>query len=271
MPTVVLSAGLDDFRCRDMRLLEEASHLGELHVLLWSDDAVRRLTGAAPRFPAEERLYFAQAVRYVHQATVVQAAATPDVLPTVAGLRPDIWAIDGRHDTPAKHAYCAAQGLICRVLGEDALCGCPAQTPAEPAAGRKKVLVTGCYDWLHSGHVRFFEEVSEYGDVYAVVGHDANIALLKGAGHPQFPQEVRRYLVGSIRHVHQALISTGQGWLDAQPEIERLRPDVYAVNEDGDKPEKEAYCRAHGIEYLVLKRLPKPGLPRRQSTALRGF
>jgi hypothetical protein len=75
----------------------------------------------------------------------------------------------------------------------------------------------------------------------------------------------------AIRFVAQALISSGEGWLDAEPEIERIRPDIYAVNEDGDRPEKRKYCEAHGIEYRVLARLPKEGLPRRQSTALRGF
>ena len=64
------------------------------------------------------------------------------------------------------------------------------------------------------------------------------------------------------------MVATGDGWLDAEPEIERLRPDIYAVNEDGDRPEKREYCQAHGIEYRVLKRLPKEGLPRRQSTDL---
>ena len=57
----------------------------------------------------------------------------------------------------------------------------------------------------------------------------------------------RRYMTGSIRHVRQALISSGNGWLDAEPEIERIKPDIYAVNEDGDQPEKRAYCEAHGI------------------------
>ena len=46
----------------------------------------------------------------------------------------------------------------------------------------------------------------------------------------------------SIRYVKQALISTGHGWMDAEPEIERIKPDMYAVNEDGDKPEKRAFC-----------------------------
>jgi cytidyltransferase-like protein len=141
----------------------------------------------------------------------------------------------------------------------------------EASSSRQKVLVTGCYDWLHSGHVRFFEEAAEFGDLYVVVGHDANLRLLKGAGHPLFPQEERRYLVQSIRHVRQALISSGHGWMDAEPEIARIKPDLYLVNEDGDKPEKRAFCRAHGLRYVVLKRLPSPGLPRRQSTELRGF
>jgi hypothetical protein len=61
------------------------------------------------------------------------------------------------------------------------------------------------------------------------------------------------------------------GWMDAEPEFVKIKPDIYAVNEDGDKPEKLAFCQKHGIEYKVLKRTPKAGLPRRQSTSLRGF
>jgi hypothetical protein len=61
------------------------------------------------------------------------------------------------------------------------------------------------------------------------------------------------------------------GWLDAEPEIAVVKPEIYAVNEDGDKPEKREYCQRNGLEYVVLKRLPKEGLERRQSTALRGF
>jgi cytidyltransferase-like protein len=44
-------------------------------------------------------------------------------------------------------------------------------SPVSPQ--RKKVIVTGCYDCFHSGHVRFFEEASALGDLYVVVGRDA--------------------------------------------------------------------------------------------------
>ena len=119
--------------------------------------------------------------------------------------------------------------------------------------------------------MRFTEEVSAYGDLYVIVGHDANIRLLKGEGHPLWPAAQRRYVVGSIKFVKQALISTGNGWLDADPEIKRLQPDIYVVNEDGDKGGKREYCQNLGIAYLVLKRTPAPGLPQRSSTVLRGF
>jgi len=139
------------------------------------------------------------------------------------------------------------------------------------ALGRKKVIATGCYDWFHSGHVRFTEEASAYGDLYVCLGNDANVRFLKGEGHPLLTQEERRYVVGSIKFVKQAIISTGSGWVDADPEIRRLKPDIYVVNEDGDKGGKREYCAEMGMEYLVLKRTPAPGLPKRSSTDLRGF
>jgi hypothetical protein len=78
-------------------------------------------------------------------------------------------------------------------------------------------------------------------------------------------------MVQAVRFVHQALITTGDGWMDATPEIDALRPEIYVVNEDGDQPEKRQFCLEHGLEYVVLKRRPKAGLPRRESTILRGF
>ncbi|MFC1500195.1 hypothetical protein ACFL6T_04160 [Candidatus Zixiibacteriota bacterium] len=50
-----------------------------------------------------------------------------------------------------------------------------------------------------------------------------------------------------------------------------IRPDLYIVNEDGDRPEKRTFCDDHDIEYVVLERIPREGLPRRVSTILRGY
>jgi len=259
-------------RSAQMRFLEEAAKLGPVHVWLWSDAAIARLEGRKAKFPQAEREYVLRAIRYVDAVCLGCDPTEPDCLALPDGWRSAAWVVEEASDNRAKRAYCQAHGLQYRVLRSEDLRGLPGELPDPPAASaRKRVLVTGCYDWFHSGHVRFFEEVSELGDLYVVVGHDANIKLLKGAGHPLFPEGERRYLVQSIRYVTQALVSTGQGWLDAEPEIRRIKPHIYAVNEDGDRPEKRQYCEAHGIEYRVLKRRPKEGLPRRQSTDLRGF
>ena len=268
---IVVSGGFDDIRSRDLRFLEEASKLGELTVLLWTDAMLEQQTGKPPKFPLPERNYFLSAVRYVGRVIPFGDRAAPDALPEMPGLRPQVWAdVEGRA-SQAREQFCREQKIPCRVFTADELSGFPDRLPAPSLPGRKKVVVTGSYDWFHSGHVRFLEEASGYGNLYVVVGHDANIRLLKGAGHPLLPEAERRYVVGSIKYVTQALISTGQGWLDADPEIRRLQPDIYAVNEDGDRGGKREYCRELGIEYLVLKRAPAPGLPRRSSTDLRGF
>ena len=39
----------------------------------------------------------------------------------------------------------------------------------------KKVFVSGCYDLLHSGHVEFFRQAAQYGDLYVGIGSDATI------------------------------------------------------------------------------------------------
>lgn len=284
MKQIFVTGAFDDIRSRPIRFLDEAARLGDLTVGLWSDDWIRQTSGQTPKFPQAERAYFLNALRYVKQVRMISPDASSDrpsatkeklLAPVLAavGFRPDLWVVDAAPDEAAAREFCAAQGIACHVLHDEDLLGFPDASAGQPGAapGRKKVLVTGCYDWFHSGHVRFFEEVSAYGDLYAVVGHDANIRLLKGAGHPRFPQEERRYVVQAIRFVKQALVSTGEGWLDAEPEILRIKPDIYAVNEDGDQPVKREYCEKRGLQYLVLKRTPAPGLPKRTSTDLRGF
>ncbi|MGH7993882.1 MAG: adenylyltransferase/cytidyltransferase family protein [Limisphaerales bacterium] len=270
-PHVVVSGGFDDIKSRDLRFLEEAAKLGELTALLWPDNILQKLTGKTPKFPLVERLYFLSAIRYVARAVPAGGVVNPDVLPVLPGVQSDLWADMESDSTPAREKFCRERNITHRVFTADDLLGFPEPPHSPSVSSRKKVVVTGSYDWLHSGHVRFLEEVSAYGDLYVVVGHDANIRLLKGEGHPLFPQAARRYVVGSIKFVKQALISSGDGWLDADPEIRKLKPDIYIVNEDGDRGGKREYCRKLGIEYLVLKREPAPGQPRRSSTDLRGF
>lgn len=270
---VVVTGAFDDLRPPDVRLLHEASLLGALHVRLWSDELAEMMTGRRPAFGLEERLYLLGAMRYVASVGVAASPlAQADVPRAGDGTVPDAWVEREGAEMPGSREACEALRVRHALVGPGRIAAIPG--PGRAPSGtlpRPIVVVTGCFDWLHSGHIRFFEEVSALGTLVVVVGSDRNVRALKGEGHPLLDEEARRYMVQSVRFVAQALASTGRGWLDAAPEIELLRPDTYAVNEDGDVPEKRAFCDARGIRYEVLKRVPREGLPKRSSTDLRGY
>lgn len=272
MNNIVVVGSFNNIKSRDVRFLHEASKLGELTVLLWSDTIFEHLEGKKPEFPQIERKYFIESLQYVNQVIIIEQLSNRDEIPLVNNITPEIWAVSEKDDNTNKRLYCSKNGIKLSIIKENDLQLFPIIPPKlDSVTSNKKVIVTGSFDWLHTGHIRFFEETSELGDLYVVVGHDQNLQLLKGTEHPLFPEKERLYMVQSIRFVTQALISTGHGWMDAEPEICQIKPDIYTVNEDGDKPEKRKYCKDHGIKYIVLKRKPKKGLSARQSTTLRGF
>ena len=269
---VVVYGGFDNILSHDIRFLQEASCFGLLNVFLWNDEFIRSATGMEPKFTENERLYFLESIRFVHKVCMVSQPSGDMDFSSIKNVHPSAWFVRQGDDTSAVRTFCEKEKIEFRILKKSDIIGRPNACEIKlNGNSKKKVLVTGCFDWFHSGHVRFFEEASEMGDLYVVVGNDANVRALKGQNHPMFSQTERCYIVESIRYVKQALISTGRGWLDAEPELRRLKPDIYAVNEDGDRPEKQKYCQNNGIKYVVLKRLPKAGLPRRESKVIRGF
>jgi cytidyltransferase-like protein len=133
---------------------------------------------------------------------------------------------------------------------------------------RKKVFVSGCFDMLHSGHVRFLEVAAGYGDVHVAIGSDQTVRELKGRA-PVSTQGERQYMLTALKHVKKCFINQGSGLMDFLAELERVAPDIFVVNEDGNTPDKAELCRQRGIQYLVLKRLPQANLPVRSTTSLR--
>lgn len=132
----------------------------------------------------------------------------------------------------------------------------------------KKVFVSGCYDLLHSGHVEFFRQAAEYGDLYVGIGSDKTI---EGYKHHKtiYSEQERLFMVKSIRYVKDAFINQGSGIMDFVPTVEALRPDILVVNEDGGNDDKRMFCEERGIEYVVLQRVPQQGLQARSSTDLK--
>lgn len=133
---------------------------------------------------------------------------------------------------------------------------------------RKKVFVSGCYDMLHSGHVAFFEEAAQYGDLYVGIGSDKTINKLK-ARKTVNSEDERLYMVQALKAVKKAWINKGSGLLDFEEDLRELMPDIFFVNTDGHTPAKESLCKELRIEYIIGKRIPHGNLPTRSTTALR--
>lgn len=132
----------------------------------------------------------------------------------------------------------------------------------------KKVFVSGCYDLLHSGHVEFFKQASQYGDLYVGIGSDATYLEYKHR-KPMFPQEERLFMVQSIKYVKEAYINSGSGVIDFLPTLDIVHPDVFVVNAEGGSDEKRKLCAERHIEYIELQRIPAEGLQARSSTSLK--
>lgn len=132
----------------------------------------------------------------------------------------------------------------------------------------KKVFVSGCYDLLHSGHVEFFRQASQYGELYVGIGSDRTILHYKNHKTVYSEQE-RLFMVKSIKYVKDAYINAGDGVMDFVPTLDIVRPDVFVVNSDGGSDDKRKVCEERGIEYIVLERDPHEGLKARSSTELK--
>ena len=132
----------------------------------------------------------------------------------------------------------------------------------------KKVFVSGCYDLLHSGHVEFFRQAAEYGDLYVGIGSDETILHYKGH-KTLYPENERLFMVKAIRYVKEAFINQGSGILDFVPTLDIVKPDMLVVNSDGASEEKRKLCEERGMEYVVLERTPHEGMEARSSTSLK--
>ena len=132
----------------------------------------------------------------------------------------------------------------------------------------KKVFVSGCYDLLHSGHVEFFKQASQFGDLYVGIGSDTTYLEYKHR-KPMFPQEERLFMVSNIKFVKEAYINEGRGVIDFLPTLDLVKPDIFVVNAEGGSETKRQICEERGIEYIELQRTPHEGLQARSSSSLK--
>ncbi len=126
---------------------------------------------------------------------------------------------------------------------------------------RKKiiVLVGGCFDILHIGHIKFLQKAKEKGDfLFVLLESDESVKKLKGSKRPINTQKDRAEILSSLKMVDYVIILPKllkDGEYDKL--IKSLRPNVLAVTV-GDKNIKHKVRQAKitGAKVIpVLKRI----------------
>lgn len=96
---------------------------------------------------------------------------------------------------------------------------------------KKKVVFTnGCFDILHSGHIRYLRESRMLGDMLIIgLNSDESVRRIKGERRPINSQENRAYLLEALEFVDYIVIFN-----ENTPErlVRKIKPDYYTKGGD---------------------------------------
>lgn len=124
-----------------------------------------------------------------------------------------------------------------------------------------KVLVGGCFDILHYGHIHFLKKAKALGD-YLIVAleSDKNIKRLKGEKRPIHDQYRRRKMLESLRLADQIII-LGDEMKDEDYRkfVKIVNPDVIAITA-GDPiiGKKRKQAAEIGAKLIEIARIQSP-------------
>jgi len=124
----------------------------------------------------------------------------------------------------------------------------------------KVVLVGGCFDVLHLGHVIFLEKAKKLGDkLIILLESDENIRKSKGVNRPINNQENRAKLLMSLRFVDKVIkLPEMESDEEYFALIKKIKPSIIAVT-DGDKRmlQKREQAKVVGAKLVrVTKQIP---------------
>lgn len=125
----------------------------------------------------------------------------------------------------------------------------------------KTVLVGGCFDLLHYGHISFLRTAKTYGDTLIVaLESDDNVRKMKGDTRPIHTQEQRKEMLESLSFVDQVLpLPPMSGDRDYYEFVRRTKPSVIAITEgDPMKAKKTEQADDIGASIIIIPKVHTP-------------
>lgn len=95
------------------------------------------------------------------------------------------------------------------------------------------VLVGGCFDILHPGHVIFLQKAKKAGDLLVVIlESDQKVRLLKGERRPVHNQKERAIILSALTFVDFiVLLPFIKQDQDYDEQIKKIKPDIIAATD----------------------------------------
>jgi FAD synthetase len=119
---------------------------------------------------------------------------------------------------------------------------------------KKIVLVGGCFDIIHFGHIQFLEKAKEAGD-YLVVALEPDERIIDYKKRaPTHTQKERAYNLLALRFVDQVvMLPLLHGFDDYLALVKNMRPDIIAItNNDPQLSNKQKQADAIGAQLVVV-------------------
>ena len=119
-----------------------------------------------------------------------------------------------------------------------------------------RVMASGVFDLLHTGHLHYLEEAKKLGDeLIVVVARDSTVR--KEKHEPITSEDVRRELVDALKPVDEAVLGKEGDMFEV---VEGIKPDVIALGYDQQHDEEaiRAELEKRGLDVEVV-RLSKLG------------
>ncbi|MBI4066749.1 adenylyltransferase/cytidyltransferase family protein [Candidatus Gottesmanbacteria bacterium] len=123
---------------------------------------------------------------------------------------------------------------------------------------RKKVMVGGCFDIIHFGHIRFLQAAKKLGDVLIIaLESDGNVKRLKGPKRPFHDQEQRASILAELRSVDFVLkLPTMSEHSQYQEMIENISADIIATTEgDVHWDKKKEQAEKIGAKFEIISKI----------------
>ncbi len=126
---------------------------------------------------------------------------------------------------------------------------------------KKIVLVGGCFDLLHYGHISFLNQAKTHGDWLTVaLESDENVRRMKGEARPIHTQAQRKEMLESLSFVDEVLsLPPMQGDRVYYELVRKIKPSVIAVTEgDPHKVKKSEQAAEMGATLIEIPKVHTP-------------